>query len=229
MAMAKLFAGFYFNTQWLFHLSYASSQGVSIAFLPGSSSRPDLIGMTAAGTWIVLEAKGRSGGLDSAAFTKAKGQSRMISSINGTAPVLSVALQAYFRSGQLHVSLDDPSERSPSAIDVEIDLPVAMRRYYALADALTSRPTEDRTVAGQKFVTRFDRDSGIIIGIDRSILDLVNAGKVDDVVKLARNGSIQDRANSQVTTVYPDGLLISLDKRWSSERMREEPELRGVG
>jgi hypothetical protein len=153
VVMAKLFAGFYFNTQWLFHLSYASSRGVSIASLPGFSSRPDLIGMTAAGTWIVVEAKGRSRGLDSAALTKAKGQTRMNSSINGTAPVLSVALQAYFTGARLHVSLDDPSERDPSAINVEMTLPMAMRRYYALAGALTRLPTEDRTLAGKKFVT----------------------------------------------------------------------------
>ena len=229
MAMAKLFAGFYFNTQWLFHLSYASSRGIPVAFLPGSSSRPDLIGVTTAGKWIVVEAKGRSGGLDSAALKKAKGQTKMISLVNGNAPILRVALQAYFMGTKLHVSLDDPPERDQSAIDVDIDLPMAMQRYYALAAAVTSLPTKTRTRAGQKFVTRFDRDSGITIGIDRAMLDFVNAGKVEELLKLARNRSIKDRAKNRESSVYPDGLLISLDKRWNSEWMREEPELRGVG
>ena len=226
MTMAKLFAGIYFDTPWLFHLSYASFQGVSVAFLPGSSSRPDLIGTTTSGNWIIVEAKGRSGGFNSDALIKAKGQTKMISLINGSPPVLSVALQAYFKGARLHVSLEDPPERDPSAIDVDMDLPTAMRRYYALAVAVTSLPTQDRTLAGQRYVTRFDRDSGITIGIDRSMLDLVNAGKMEELRNSARNRSVQDRANSQGTTMYPDGLLVSLDDRWSQERMRKEPELR---
>jgi hypothetical protein len=58
------------------------------------------------------------------------------------------------------------------------------------------------------------------------MLDIVNAGMVEELLKLARDRSIQDRANNQGSTVYPDGLLISLDDRWSQERMRKEPELR---
>lgn len=232
MTMAKLFAGTYFNTPWLFHLSYASSQGISVASLPGSNSRPDLIGTTVSGNWIIVEAKGRSGGFNSQALLKAKDQTKMISSINYSPPVLSIALQAYFKGERLHVSLDDPPERDRSAIDVELDLPTAMRRYYALALALAvaaSPPTQDRTLAGQRYVTRFDRDSGITIGIDRSVLDLVNAGKMEELRTLARIKSAQDRATSEGTTMYPDGLLVSLDDRWTQERMRKEPELRGGG
>ena len=228
MTMAKLFAGAFFDTQWLFHLSYASSQGVSVAFLPGSNSRPDLIGITTSGDWIIVEAKGRSGGFSSDALAKAKAQTKMIKLINGGSPVLRVALQAYFKGARLHVSLDDPPERNRSAIDVDIDLPTAMRRYYALAVAVTSLSTEVRTIAGQPYVTRFDRDSGITIGVDRSMLDLVNAGKMKELRTLARNKPAQAPSTGEGTTLYPDGLLVSLDNRWTQERMRKEPELRGV-
>lgn len=228
MTMAKLFAGTYFNTPWLFHLSQASSHGASVAFLPGSNSRPDLIGTTTSGDWIVVEAKGRTRGFNADALVKAKAQTTMIRSINGSTPVLSVALQAYFTK-TLQVRLDDPPERDREAIEIDIDLASSIRRYYAFAAAVTSQPTEERAVFGHRYVTRLDRDSGVSIGIDRKVLVLVDEGKISELRVSMQNAAGSTWALDGRSTLYPDGLLVSLDARWSEQSMRKEPELRGGG
>ncbi|WP_250504578.1 hypothetical protein [Caballeronia sp. AZ7_KS35] len=64
MAMAKLFAAPLFATPWLFHVSMASGLGTTLCFKLGSKSQPDLLGKTTSGEWIIVEAKGRTKGLD---------------------------------------------------------------------------------------------------------------------------------------------------------------------
>lgn len=225
MAMAKLFAAELFDTPWLFHVSQATSGGASIAFQRGSKSQPDLIGQSSGGDWIVVEAKGRTNGLDSKALTKAKLQTSMIRTINGVAPSLRVALQVYF-DDQLRVRIDDPSDPKPEALEVQLDLDSALARYYSVATAITAKnPTRER-VRDREFVTRIDDDSGVTIGLQASILESVAAGKFQQIREDSR------RVNDRVTevgeraTIYPDGLFVRLDDRWSPEFMSLEPEAR---
>ena len=225
MAMAKLFAAELFSTPWLFHVSQATAGGARIEFKRGSKSQPDLIGQSGAGDWIVVEAKGRTNSLDSKALTKAKLQTTMIRTINGIPPSIRVALQVYF-DDQLRVRIDDPIDAKPEALEVKLDLDTALAKYYAVATAITARsPTMER-VEGREFMTSVDNDSGVTIGLQASIWESVRTGKFQEI---RENSS---RMDERVTTndgsaIYPDGLLVRLDARWSPEFMRLEPEFRG--
>lgn len=225
MAMAKLFAAKLFGTPWLFHVSQATSGGASIVFNRGSKSQPDLIGQNSDGNWIVVEAKGRTNSLDSKALEKAKLQTEMIRTINGSAPSLRVALQAYFDE-QLRVRMDDPTDAKLEALDVKLDLDAALTKYYAVATAISTRNPATERVRGQEFMTHVDNDSGVTVGLQTSIWESVKAGKFQDI---RQNNDLLDQRVTEddgASTIYPDGLLVRLDARWSPQIMIREPELR---
>lgn len=226
MVMAKLFAAKLFDTPWLFHVSQATVCGTAIAYTKGSKSRPDLIGQNRAGGWLVVEAKGRTNGLDGVALTKAKGQTKMIRTINGSQPHLRLALQAYF-DDQLSVRLDDPTEEDSESVEVKIELDAALTRYYSVATAITFKSGLREVVRNQEYVVRSDEESGVTIGVEASILSDIEAGRFGD---LRNKLWAADRTISKLAsdaTVYLDGLLVRLDGRWSSEFMLLEPEARG--
>lgn len=226
MAMAKLFASELFDTPWLFHVSLATSEGVAIRFTRGSRSQPDLIGQTSGGDWIVVEAKGRTNGFDGDALGRAKQQTSMIRTINGSPPSLRVALQVYF-SDAMSVRIDDPSDNDEEAIDVKLDMDEALVRYYAVAEAVSDGRASRQTIRDREYVTRFDEDSGITIGVEASTLDHVLKRRLSrvqmDRIQAKRGATHLDERSA----IYPDGLFIRLDERWSSQFMTREPEARG--
>lgn len=225
MAMAKLFAAELFATPWLFHVSQASADGTMISFKRGTKSQPDLIGQRTTGDWIVVEAKGRTNGLDASALAKAKLQTAMIRTINGAQPSLRVALQVYF-GGRMTVRIDDPSDAKPEALEVKLDVNSALARYYSLAQAITARTSKTEFVHDQEFVTCIDEDSGVTIGLQSEILEIVSAGKLEQV--RANRSRLSERVTKidENSAIYPDGLFVRLDARWSPQFMKREPEAR---
>ena len=225
MVMAKLFSAKKFDTPWLFHVSQATANGATIRFKHGSKSQPDLIGQNRSGDWLVFEAKGRTNGLDANALTKAKSQTKMIRTVNKSKPHLRVALQAYFEDN-LSVRLDDPPESDPEAVDVEIDLNAALSRYYSVATAIALRSQSRETFQGQEYVSRFDEDSGITIGVESSILSAVSAGNFSVLRERLASSGEAPLKSAENAAVYPDGLFVRLDGRWSQQLMALEPEER---
>lgn len=226
MTMAKLFAAKRFETPWLFHVSQATAGGAMISFKRGSKSQPDLIGLNRTGDWIVVEAKGRTHGLDAAALAKAKLQTSMIRSINGVRPHLQVALQAFF-DNHLSVYIDDPSDARSDGLDLDVDVDAALSRYYAVAMAMATDTAARETIHDQVYAIRFDDDSGITIGLESSILSNVTTGKFEQILANQAKldtGVVELDSNA---AVYPDGLFVRLDARWSPELMALEPENRG--
>jgi hypothetical protein len=226
MTMAKLFASELLDTPWLFHVSMASAVGATLTFKRGSKSQPDLIGQNNVGDWIVVEAKGRTNGLDTSALAKAKAQTTTIRNINGQSPSLRVALQVYF-ADRLRVCIDDPSEAKPEALELKLDMSAALGRYYAVAKAITARSSMREVVQQQEYEAVFDEDSGITIGIESDLLENISAGKFGQVQEQRIGLRSRRFEGEKGTTVYPDGLLIRLDSRWSSRLMSLEPEARG--
>ena len=225
MAMAKLFAAELFDTPWLFHVSQASIGGATIAFKRGSKSQPDLIGRKTTGDWIVVEAKGRTNGLDTNALSKAKLQTSMIRTVNGIPPSLRVALQVYF-DDRMTVRMDVPADSAPEELEVKLDLDAAFACYYSMAQAITAKASTSEFIFDREFVTCVDEESGVTIGLQSSILESVSAGKFE-AVRVDRSTLI-DRVTKvdENTSVYPDGLFVRLDARWSSQLMTRQPEAR---
>lgn len=225
MVMAKLFAAEFFSTPWLFHTSQARVNGGSISFERGTKSQPDLIGQNTSGDWIVVEAKGRSNGFDSRALAKAKEQTAKILAINGAIPSLKVALQVYFEN-QMRVCIDDPNEVKPEAHVLTIELDSAFARYYSFAHAIDSNKLAREVVFDREYVTHFDVDSGVTIGLQSSIYQNVLSNNYQDIrmdpTRISKRMTMTENASS----IYPDGLLVRLDTRWSSHIMSQDSEAR---
>ena len=117
MMMAKLFSSKLLNTPWLIHLEKIDQ---SLFMLKGRS-RPDLVGLTRTGDWIVVEAKGRTNGFSHMAQLYANDQTRKLRKISGKLPLVRVAIQSYF-DNTLQVKLEDPDDYDNNAVDVKIDI-----------------------------------------------------------------------------------------------------------
>ena len=220
MTMCKIFAAQKLNRPWLFHVSLASSNGASIVFSKMSKERPDLVGYTANSNWIVAEAKGRSKKLSTKALVKAKNQSRMIKSVNGTLPLHRFGIQTYF-DPHLKVNVEDPPA-SREAYPVDIDLREALVNYYSLTSTL-SRHGERREIGGEQYLVSTDPRSGLSVGLP---------------VKIATQPVLQSRAAelhrepkyvSDREKIYSDGIYVSLDERWAPTNMSKQPNDRSGG
>lgn len=224
MTMAKLFASELMDLPWLFHVSQAHNHGAILTFSNKSKSQPDLIGQNAFGDWFVLEAKGRSNGFDKNALDRAKSQTKMIHTINGVIPSCRVAIQSYFDNDVLSVRLDDPDDMDNEAARIHIDTNEAIINYYAIADTMTAAQRTKEIINNQEYATKYDEHSGVTIGLDTSIMESIASGRIEDIT------DSRDRLRSQRMTeidnlisVYPDGILIKLDARWSEQEMSLDP------
>lgn len=226
MTMAKLFADRLLNTPWVFHASIAKSSGASISYKKGSKSQPDLIGQNTSGQWVVLEAKGRTHGFSQSCLDGAKSQTRRIRHINGVSPYLRVAVHAYF-DNELRVHLADPDSHERTARNVQIDVAGAMSQYYSIAAALTRKSKKIRKIEGRPYVIYYDLDSGVTVGVEREVLELIRQGDFNSLIRQLSDRQRINDAPSDRSAIYSDGLLIELDERWSSNLMNLNPEARG--
>ncbi|WP_233813403.1 hypothetical protein [Saccharothrix sp. S26] len=94
--------------------------------------RADLFGRTRRG-WVVAEAKGRSGGIESDLEGKMVAQKRSVSDINGSQPWVALACVAHFpRQGRyLQVSAVDPDEDDIETISMRVSMDSLMLAYYS--------------------------------------------------------------------------------------------------
>lgn len=138
MTLTKLFAHRFLSTPLLWHVSMASQ---AISYRPGNS-RPDLIGCRSTlNDWIIAEAKGRSGSFDSAALSNAKGQARMITTVNGQVPRYRFGAESYF-APCLSLQVDDPPS-DDEAVPAEFEINHALNEYYSVFSILKEHGSEE--------------------------------------------------------------------------------------
>ena len=226
MMATKLICARLLDTPFVFHLSMLKTLGGSAVL--HTKSQPDLIGRDRVGNWVVAEAKGRTNGFSATAMSKAKRQTRQLRMINGTYPSLRIAVQAYF-SPELNVSVSDPDEYDDGAEDVNFDLGGAIRDYYSYILGPSQAARIPRLVLGREYFFRTVEEAGVSIGVEAATLKRLEEG-------VAVEGALPDELpqalkvdDGQGTVLFPDGLAISLDQRWSEDRMRQDPRTRRAG
>lgn len=237
MMAAKIICARLLDTPYVFHLSMLKSLGGTAVL--HTKSQPDLIGCSRKGNWIVAEAKGRTGSLNDDAMKKAKLQTRQLRKINGIFPSLRVAIQAYF-SPELSFEVSDPDEYDEEAADIDFDLKVAIRDYYSYVLSSSQSSRSETKVFDREYLFRDVDEVGISVGIDSAILKSLEAGN-ESFLSLGTNFRPQfeerigadtvellelKREEGESIVFFPDGLAISLDQRWSSDKMRMEPQQR---
>lgn len=132
MVFAKLAAMKLLDAPWMMHLDvYHDANKVSVNNL--GRSRPDLIGQTQQGDWVVIESKGRSKKPLQSDIHKSKEQSRRVQSIGGCSPTYLIGSFSFFIDDFLSILWIDPPE-SPEADIVLSELPLnSIQHHYALA------------------------------------------------------------------------------------------------
>jgi hypothetical protein len=223
MMATKLVAARLFDTPWLFHLSRFKKSAGTVTL--NGNSQPDLIGLNNRRDWIVIEAKGRTNGFNFDAQSKAKAQTRKLRKINGQFPALRIGIQAYF-SPDLEVMIDDPEEFDGDAVDIIAEQQDLLRGYYSFAHSITKGSNDVRSIQGRQFAFHHIEDVGLTIGLDRSIHLSIDDGNIIDIVGRLKGREESVTLQDGALTLFPDGLVIQLDERWTKIRMAHQPETR---
>ena len=223
MMAAKLVAARLFDTPWLFHLSRFKKGGGKLAL--NGNSQPDLIGLNNTRDWIVIEAKGRTNGFSSDALSKAKDQTRKLRKINGQFPALCIGIQAYF-SPSLEIMIDDPEEFDADAVDIIAEQRDLLQGYYSFAHSVTKGSNDIRTIHGRQFTFHKVEDIGLTIGLDRRIHLSFDQSNILSIVGELRRRDEPAVQQDGALTMFPDGLVIQLDDRWTKSRMSHQPGMR---
>jgi hypothetical protein len=212
LIFAKLFAFRRLDTPWLLHFDVYREEHE--ALLEGNE-KPDLIGLNAAGDWIVYEAKGRTGGFLTSVLDDAKDQAQEITAIGGIEPVLRVGSLVYFRSDGLHLSVvDPPASKSRRQRDVKLSERDFLAQYYATFDAAVdvrqNARREERNGEEYRILELNDLDVAIGVPVAARLERRVTPpGQIDNA-----------------SFIGPDGIEIALGGAWSQVNMRRDPRLR---
>lgn len=234
LALAKLAAERRWDVPWVLHLDVysrrANPYGRPInVVLPGSGRRrPDLIGQSMGGDWLVLESKGRTGHVSDDLRLDAKEQTRLISMIDGQRPRWRIASVARFHGGTLAVDLIDPLDPLPGAEPLSLPPGEFLRAYYALVLGCIPEGAEGRLSADRRsFVTGAIDEADLTIGIEKHLYqvlrdDMANPDaalpldvRVRDV--LANQRAVSDGEEDARERIGRDGVLVQLGPSWHTD------------
>lgn len=225
MIAAKVLCARLLDTPWLFHVSMVNALGGTFA-LKGKS-QPDLVGLRRNRNWIVAEAKGRTWGYSASAMAAAKRQTRQLRTINGQFPSLRVAVQASFNP-KLEWAIEDPEEFDNDAPNLHFDLESAMMMYYSAPNEVASTG-QSRRIQQREYFIRELPEIGVTVGIDREVRDRLRKRTMSaGHLQMAHYQTLNPKTHDDFS-VFSDGLAISLDQRWSAERMTRDPWARREG
>lgn len=207
MAISKLFMSKLLNVHWLVHVANINN---SIKTRTKTQSRPDLIGLTTKKEFVIVEAKGRSNGFNLKAQTKAKEQTKVISTIDSKNPKLRVASQCYF-DDFLEVCIEDPEDIIQDAIEVETDFNIYFEKYYGFFYNLENE----------------ELDLLKSIGIEISLSNDLAIAIRDNSFKNFNVRNDSPPLDESGFRCFPDGIKIKLNPDfWAEEALELEPENR---
>lgn len=181
LTFAHMLAEQFLNVPWLMHLDvYRRGYGHNVQLAAGINTRPDLFGQDAAGNWYVIEAKGRSGGMNREVQTKAKIQTQTVISINGHTPTR-IASVIYFARNEVRANWMDPDEVEPDAEHLNIDQNQFFENYYlpivsVIGGVFDDSQPEER---GEYYVGPIDDD--LSVGLLKPVYDAYKSGRFDQI------------------------------------------------
>lgn len=221
MTLAKLLADKLLDVPWLMHLDVYRAQ-LGPELLSGNS-RPDLVGQNPSGDWIGVESKGRTNDFDQVALNRAKEQVENLSTISGVAPILRVALLAYFDDGTLACALNDPNEHDRKDVTELPDIPLTrdelIEGYYRpFREWLREAPNiELEEIDNRQYRVGYLPEVDVSIGIEDDLL-------VDTSLNIAtKRRAPRSRENEYQA---PDGLVVRVGELWSEANMQRQPQER---
>lgn len=215
LTMSKLLAGRLLSVPWLMHLDVYR---LLLAPVLIANSKPDMVGLTATGQWVVVEAKGRTNGFVASVLATAKDQTQQLTTIQGIAPTLRVASLSYFdNNGILHVAIDDPNEERARIADLPLTPELILEAYYRPFRARFEQPLgiTRETVKGENFRVAHLPELDMWVGLAEIPRHPTN--NIGQSILSYSEGS---------EFIGSDGILIRLGTAWSNENMKVQPQER---
>lgn len=226
MTLSKAFADKALGVPWLVHMS---------TFTNGRHLSPDLIGFrrgAARREWVVIESKGRTGGLPAKLVAAAVQQAKSVPNLswNGAplTPALSLAAITYFRRHQLRMHIEDP-ETDPSGEPVEVSEGQLLSAYYEPVQSLLEAgrfERRQRAWNGRNFVMASIPELDLEVGVLGGLPQALTAGNVSDALGLAAEAGREIGSGGDGVAVHQDGIAVALGPRWADRRMQLEPSER---
>ncbi|MBO9461698.1 hypothetical protein [Labrenzia sp. R5_0] len=227
LALAKLAAERQLNVPWLWHLDIYTKVNNpygppnKITYAGGTNSRPDLIGLSKTGDWLVCEAKGRSNSVTNKLRIKAKEQTRQISVVNGMPPNWRYASIARFSGKILAHEWIDPSGWSDKSEALYLD-------YYELIDIyyqpIREFLNEDRSglqvreLNGREYLVGELSGLDIWLGMELKLMRILpHLTKQEVTLEMIRGLLPEYTEFGSSETVGLDGIYVSTGKSWQKQ------------
>jgi hypothetical protein len=217
LTMCKMFAERFLDVPWLLHLDVYRAQ-LNPILLRGRS-RPDLVGQSVRGEWVVFESKGRTNGPSDADKLKAKVQARRLTHIKGQQIAYGVALFSSFYGGELMVHWQDPEPGSDSGeaqepFSLNVERGEFLKRYY--------RPILDFVGVGRlREHLQTERpikveEADFSLGFEPRVLNALLAEDYDLVYRILtnRDSAFSKETLSRGLSFKQDGIAISAGESW---------------
>lgn len=224
---AKYVAEARLRTPWLWHYDayHQLAQGVGPI-----SSRPDLLGQTLAGEWIVIEAKGRTNGWTNELRTSAKSQACTVNEVvhpNGAIDPINanVASITYFDQDGWNVIMDDPPAK-PSPLRLTSPVSQLYGSYYApiidyVGAGIATETAQSAFIDDVEFKVAYDADLDLHVGLAAAIIE--SEGTDIDTARtvvselMSRDAEVSSRLlgdENRMWSVGADGVIVRLGERW---------------
>ncbi|MFD3416263.1 hypothetical protein [Streptomyces decoyicus] len=224
-AMTGIFSEKVVSVRFLMHVDrYWGRHGMT--FAPNTKKRADLFGQRLSGTWVVAEAKGRSGGVPPELRQALIAQKRAIRSVAGKQPEIAYGCVAHFPretdgSEFLKVLAVDPPEDEPEAIDLHVDPDKFVQAYYE--PFLAALEIGDEEPASGGYLFSGYGQFGLRVGVLRSIVERNKqahdgrlSGLHDDVISILRQQLPEHPREGQ----FHDGTAINT--KWHDALAQED-------
>lgn len=229
LVVTKLIADKLFGVTWLLHLDVYFQQLNPTLRLP---NRPDFVGLNTTNLWVVIESKGRTGGVPTTLMASAKLQTRSLRNVGGELPVLRAAVASYFSGKNLRARIRDPEAYVDNAPDVPVDPKEFIRAYYRpIVEFIEKSPHELRqdVGTGRTYVWAAIPGFDSAVEIEAAVLRWCNSAgaTLDELVQIVPQGlNILEHLRSQGATpenarseLFGDELRA---KALGVERLRQE-------
>ena len=205
MTISKIIASKILGFNWLMHYDmFVRLPGVVCTRSSTSNEKPDFISIKNTNDWLVMEAKGRSGGFDSNPITKGKQQVNTVLSINGKTP-LRVVSESYFATN-LNVDYVDPETEEGDIFNTEDNN--IQKYYFEILQVLFNSIEEVKkpvTIKNYTFSGSIISGTEFYVGIPVEIFNFVeNSNQLSKFI-----GEIKEKLHDQPGVfIGDDGILI---------------------